>query len=685
MDPALSSTLSRESIKSINGQAESHLFGLHEDLTNGGLHLPPKIQQILSHRSQQPDEQDEAERLLSRKALNEQNKHQVGALLPPIPSGMGNTSRRSPNHQRVKKKKKLPKQPNLAHSLPTDASADESITHSHSKEHFNEIRRHSDVPILDVSKIGRKLAKHLDEQFDSSGHIKIQKPSHPKESSNSIRLPRNYHPASAMHALVTYRPHAKVERLQQFVRNRYGGDHDPGKGYYVDEEKTTYSVEHHHRSKQGDLSLMDTTPTAHSMGALRLSQQRQEIANELSKSQLLSATYVDPEGAHSPRSRPRFLLEIEAFIDNAVEKLSEMPRVDYEKTRFAIFREAFGLLVEQFATYKSILLRLKTEYEFYIDSCEHKILLFKPTEVKLETMTQQYRQEWDSWTSRVEEEIEQYRIQHEAKEVELRDCKLQLQAALEQNADLILQLDFAKENIRDAFDRRQDLFDKLRRQEEAAFQKDIEIEELKRADKKQRAQLDTVQNDLHQALVENSKLRDQMSNMVHVSQFEDANTEIKKLKGHVDTLQKSLFSMTNDYQSLSQAHKVITDTVASLREERKLLLSERADPDKRHLSATGDGSSRIQSADDPSDESVFDLSMVARLFGMANIQDMSVDGIMRMMANEITKLRTECEDLSNLLPKQNISYAEGADNSRFTDHFIGLGTGEDVPPYLRFQ
>eukprot|EP00002_Diphylleia_rotans_P033761 TRINITY_DN7208_c0_g1_i5.p1 TRINITY_DN7208_c0_g1~~TRINITY_DN7208_c0_g1_i5.p1 ORF type:complete len:796 (-),score=186.16 TRINITY_DN7208_c0_g1_i5:1169-3556(-) len=402
---------------------------------------------------------------------------------------------------------------------------------------------------------------------------------------------------------------------------------------------------------------------------------------------------IDEEAFSESRIKPRFLLELERYVQAEllqVAKLEKDPESNFNKAKFLVYREAFTLLVEKFSTYRGILSEIQAEYDSLINEYEDKLQKIQPYESELATIKAQCKREWDQWYERVEDELRRNRIEIAAKDKELVQLREENDRLKELNKNLEGQIEFARDSIKDSLLKRQGLADKVKMFEEVVAQLNAESEERRKIESKQRLHIEAIKKDLEQALADNTRVKEQLNSMVSSAQMHEVVSEFDKVRLQYESAQRIITTLNGDYQFLAEQHKGALDSINALRDEKMQLISEKDDledqlRDFSHQLQMFDRKVRESRSQSLSGIRVGPINLdwfeVQRVLGDANVKDMGVENLVKLLLSEVTKLREECEDLKILLPRDS-TIKEG--QSRHTKNLVALGTSEEVPPYLRF-
>ena len=93
----------------------------------------------------------------------------------------------------------------------------------------------------------------------------------------------------------------------------------------------------------------------------------------------------------SPHSKPKFLLDLEAYLATELRTLGLSDRDPPNSARMNVYREVFKRLIQEFTMYKGILSRIGKEYEDYLDMVDKELLIIPKLERKLGTLEDETR------------------------------------------------------------------------------------------------------------------------------------------------------------------------------------------------------------------------------------------------------------------------------------------------------
>ena len=109
--------------------------------------------------------------------------------------------------------------------------------------------------------------------------------------------------------------------------------------------------------------------------------------NNNNNSKIVHNNNVKETNARNAAAKPRFLKEIESFIESELTLLG-LQKDDGEASaaRLQVFREAFQYVIDDFKTYRPILSAIKNEYDMLLDKYAKRLHYIQPLKARLSTI-----------------------------------------------------------------------------------------------------------------------------------------------------------------------------------------------------------------------------------------------------------------------------------------------------------
>nr|XP_015224003.1 PREDICTED: translin-associated factor X-interacting protein 1 [Lepisosteus oculatus] len=342
-------------------------------------------------------------------------------------------------------------------------------------------------------------------------------------------------------------------------------------------------------------------------------------------------------------SKPRFLEQLESYLRRELQAL-DSSQLDAPERRLQAYQEVFQYFIEDLKTYKPLLSAIKNEYEIALAHLREQIRTLEPLKGMLVVVSEQCDQR--VLALREEERAEVKALKQEKSHLlmiidNMNESKNALQAQVSR-----LQEDLAAQYLlyREESDARKLLVNdisNMRYLQEEHKSPEQEVEEQEDA-VRVRLALKVAREDLTRLQVELNRMQAEYGDVVPRRDWESLDRKHRDTLGKMEMLQKDFSQMKQEYDTLLEVHRQLAEQREGLQAELERF--------------------RGSSTPRPRWEKCADVVSGGSERWAQLTEGQSSDQLVDILLEELR-----------------------GGPAKEKDFFDGLGTGEDVPVYLRYE
>ena len=285
-------------------------------------------------------------------------------------------------------------------------------------------------------------------------------------------------------------------------------------------------------------------------------------------------------------AKPKFLQQLESFCAHELALLGcDGPDAGPSASRLQVYREAFQYFMEDFKTYKPLLSRIKNEYEMLLDRYASRLHFIPPLKARLSTL----KQETAQLVRRIKQEHREKTLALETKVAQALARATDFEAENAEQREKIENLDrnlqAATTNYADMKSANTTLVAALKRHEDMVHEHELQGDAQQREETVLKQQLDKAMAARDKLAEELSAVREQRQDDQAVAAKEAAEAA-EAQAARIETLSKELADVRQSFRSLSEEHSLLIKTMKDMTSRREQMEEERERLDRLRNNAT---------------------------------------------------------------------------------------------------
>ena len=362
--------------------------------------------------------------------------------------------------------------------------------------------------------------------------------------------------------------------------------------------------------------------------------------------------------AEITKARPAFLEQMERFIEQRLMLIPASNRAGPSLERYRVYSEAFDHFVGNFTSYRTLLGRISSEYDRMIQHYISQIHIISPLQDRLAALKDECDDEIRRVRTEQESELQAVRDRIDDAEgqiLQFQDREAKLDDEIRLLNGRLLDIE---EQCRDQWDTNRSILTSIQqimnRKERAE-----DVEAIEHRQRREKLELETAHANLNTALVKLNDLKNLYNMKEPRGTLDDLVQELKSVGSRI-------FHMTNNYEKLLERTSEVSEANAETQRKIRELREER----DRLTESTRSFTPR------PQWERLNQYSTTVEIDGVSS-RDLA-----SMTYEIIQQKREELMELRRHIPTDQ-QLAEETESFSSEEVFQGLGTGPDVPKYLR--